>query len=653
MVTSERTRQEQLPAGILPAPVHPFSEGTPLKVCVLVRIEPDPVTGPFVTLKDFPGARVYLGAVCDARARVQDLVEIWVQTFELRDLTFSGYQERLTNFTFDQRWRAESQLCASTMAEILLATGMEESNPGPVLVKATPPDKESQFAESVVTPWRICKDDAVLDSFGLPPYSTSPYRYLHVPGGGEPKTFVATCEDAPANSHVQPVERLKADTGYPWIFNPHAGFVRVVRLSPLALEDYLQVLEGRPWPGVVAGTAVAAGNGVYSDLVAWSAQRKGTSFLLHGCGTPENSRNEVFFLKLSALLGMFKEVRSYVKAHQLPLLNLTPSSFAFRLQDAGSQFPALWTARCALVKPGQAFPLQIKSTEQKYFIRLGRVEPSPFLPEGLGAHSFGIGSVRLRNVQVEGEAVVLEGTLVAEDYLALDPHDLLWFKLPLGEEKLEFYAHVYTSGAVGPREARFRTVAARLPEPIVATLKKSLISFSKAPYEVWPLLSSPCDMHSLGIIGLRTLLANSGTNLPVLIDDVLGLARHLGKEDSGAETLAVKLTAALQEDARLKELISPRALIEGDITADAAWLTIHKDLWTETMVLMLRLFPGAGTHSICKSFGDVSPLALETVFDQPIQAIETLCLRLRSVLVPSLYANEEIARIVQDQLANA
>ncbi len=649
MVTSARTRR--LPAGLLPAPVHAFSEGTPLRLCVLVRAAPEPAGGPFVLLRDLPGARVYLGAVCDADAQVQDLVEIWVQTLDVRDLKFSGYQERLTNLTFDQRWRAENELFEATIPEHLVATGMEDNNPGPVLIKPTPLDAVSGFAGSMVTRWRVCRDDAVLDSVGLAPYSTSAFRYLHVPGAAE-KMFIATSEDAPANGHIQPIAHLKADTDFPLIFNPDAGFIRVLRLSPLGLEDYLQILEGRTWHGLVPGTQVSVDTRVYSDLIAWSAQRKGTAFLLHAAGSPQEKRNEVFFLKLSALLAMFKEVRSYVKAHQLPLLNLAPSSFVFRLHDSGSQFPALWTARCSLVKPGQAFPLQIKATEQKYFIRLGRREPSPFLPEGLGAHSFGIGSVRLRNVVVEGEAVVLEGTLVAEDYLVLDPHDLLWFKLPLGEEKIEFYAHVFTSEAVGPREARFRTVATRLPESIVATLKKSLISFPKSPYEVWPLLSSPCDLHSLGILGLRALLANSGTNLPVLIDDVLGLARHLGKEQSGSETLPARLKAALQKDSRVKELTSPRALIEGDATAEVAWSETHKDLWLDTVALVFRLFPGTGVYCFCKSFGDVSPLALETVFDQPIQELETLCQRLRSVLVPSLYANEEIAKIVADQLAD-
>src|SRR5882672_6074521 len=99
-------------------------------------------------------------------------------------------------------------------------------------------------------------------------------------------------------------------------------------------------------------------------------------FLLHGWRNSADSLNEIFFLKLSLLMHLFQEVRAYAKAQQVPLLNISPSSFSVRLQDGGDQFPTLWTAKCALVRPGQAHPLKIQSTEQKYFIRLGKPEPS-------------------------------------------------------------------------------------------------------------------------------------------------------------------------------------------------------------------------------------------------------------------------------------
>src|SRR5204863_5681778 len=138
----------------------------------------------------------------------------------------------------------------------------------------------------------------------------------------------------------------------------------------------LQILEGQAWLGAGPAGARLFQRGIYADLQAWSASPKGMPFLLHGAGRAADRLNEVLFLKLSALRDIFKEVRTYVKLQQLPLLNLSPASFNVRLSDAGEQFPALWAAKCSLVKPGQAHPLKIKSTEQRYFIRLGKIEPS-------------------------------------------------------------------------------------------------------------------------------------------------------------------------------------------------------------------------------------------------------------------------------------
>jgi hypothetical protein len=646
----EHTRALPADSGLVLAPIHSDSDGTPLRVCVLVRSESDPVGGTFVLLREVPGAQIYLGAVCDAAARIQDWVEIWVQGAELRDLVFSGYEERLTNFLFDQRWQLEHQTAMAAAPQKVIITGMEAKNPTPIAIKRRAAAKGATLVPSEPSTWRLCQDDALLDSFGLPRYSTSPYRYLYEPGASGAKTFVATTPDAPTNSHVQGLERLRATPDVTEIFNPHAGLIRVARFEPLGLDDYLQVLEGRPWQGRGPGAGRWFEKGVYAELEKWSAKPQGMPFLLHGPGTPAERLNEIFFLKASVLLGMFREVRAYIKKEQLPLLNLSPASFSVHLPEVGEQFPAFWPAECLLVKPGQAHPLKIKSTEQKYFLRLGKIEPSPFLPEALGANSFGIGSVRRRNVLTEADGTVLEGTLVAEDYLRLDPNDLLWFKLPVGDERVELYAHVYTAEAVGPREARFRTVPTKLSDSVVATLK-STGAFAKAPYEVWPLLSSPCDLHSLGIISIRALLANSQSNLPVIVDDVLGLARHIGKDLETNQNLAGSLKAVLEKEPKLLDLVSPHSLVEREWSAAQAREQIQLGLWLETVAWLLRLFPGAGTQSYCKDFGDVSPLALETIFDAPIQALEQLCVRLRSILAPTTAANEEIASTILEQLS--
>lgn len=650
METNERPSHLLLPEEYALAPIHASSLETPLKICVIVRLNATPVTGPFVLLREVPGSRVYLGAIADAKARVREWVEISVQTLDLKDMAFTGYQEQLSNHVFDQRWRAESRLAAECLAERFIATGMEEKNPGPILIKSSDAGNKGFLAVESVN-WRVCLDDSALSSFGLPPYSTSPFRYLYEPDAAGSKTFLATSPDAPTNSHVQSMDRFSKSPGTLAVFNPFAGLVRVLRFDPIELEVFLELLEGRAWKESTATPPRFIPGSLYAELQSWSASPKGLPFLLHGAN--ETGRwNEVFFLKLSMLLEMLKEVRRHVKAHQLPLLNLSPSSFRICVPETGDQFPALWSSRCHLVRGGQAYPLRIKSTEQRYFIRLGRVEPSPYLVQGMAAHSFGIGNIRLRNVTEENDGTVIEGTLVAEDYLGLDPNDLLWFKLPLGDERLEFFAHVYTAEAVGPREARFRTVPTRLAEPVAAALKRAAGTvFARAPYEIWPLLSSPCDLFSLGVIGVRTFLATTNSNLPVILDEVLGLARHFGKSETSANSPHESLRTLLDADSRLLDLVSPQALIEAAATPADARKKIQMTLWLEAMTILLRLFPGAGGASYCKDFGDVSPLALETVFNQPIEELERLVARLRSVLVPDLSANREIAEIVLEQLA--
>src|SRR5947208_10224297 len=134
MENAERSFHPFIPSGYLLAPIHGVDDRTALRICVLVHSEPDPVSGPFVLLRELPGSRVYLGAVCDAEARIQDWVEVWVQTLELRELAFSGYQERLANHTFDQRWRSEYEMCKATLPEAVLVTGMEEKNPSPIVI---------------------------------------------------------------------------------------------------------------------------------------------------------------------------------------------------------------------------------------------------------------------------------------------------------------------------------------------------------------------------------------------------------------------------------------------------------------------------------------------------------------------------------------
>lgn len=637
-------------SGLVLAPIHSPTEKSPLRVCILARREPDSSTGRFVLLRELPSARVYLGALCDAAERVQDWLEIRVQTSGSIDLASAADQAQLTNSRLDERWQSEFDWMLSNMPEMVLVTGCETGNPRPILIRQLPANPSARVASTAASDWQLCRDDALLQAAGLPVYSTSPFRYLYQPTATSAKNFIVVSSNAPVNDRVLPLDTLKAGPDVIDIFNPAAGLLLVQRFAPLDLESFLQILEGRPWTESDPNASILPLRGPYVDLRAWSGQPKGLPFLLHSAGTEADHLNEVFFLRLSLLLGVFKQVQSYVAAHQLPLLNLSPASFRLSIPDVGEQFPALWAAKCLLVKPSQAHAMPIAASDQKYFLRFGKVSGSVFLPEGLGAYSHGIGSVRRRNVLTEADKTVLEGTLVAEDYLTLDPHDILWFRLPLGDEPLECYAHVQTNEAVGPREARFRTLPMKLSGQVVDLLKNTVV-FAKAPYAVWPLLSSPCDLYSLAIIAVRFLLANAESNLPVVVDDVIGLARFIGKETPADNQFTAKLRKLLDSNEKLANLVSPHALLNSDQNPKQGAAQIHSEIWMETIAWLLRLFPGAGAHSYCRSFGDVTPLALENAFGQPVRDLESLARRLRTVLVPTTAANLEMTEVILQQLA--
>lgn len=637
-----------LPKGCILAPIHRADHSVPLTICVLAQTSGNATNNPFVVLRDLPGARIYLGAVCDAFGNIQEWVEVHVQTVDVKQLEYVGRDEILTNTFFDSRWSMDSAALRKQLPDIIIGTRMEKENPGPILIRR--PDGNGPFAPVEALPWRVCKNDELLKSHELPGYSTSPFRYLFQPELKDAKAFIATTSEAPVNAHVHGLDELASAPGIHAIFNPAGGFVRIARHSPLELESYLQILEGRAWKEANSEASVFLPDSIYAGLKEWSANPKGLPFLLHGRSRAGELLNEVFLLKLQLLYDLLKKVRAFVKVHQVPLLNLSPASFRIHIGQTGDLFPALWSAESQLVRMGQAYPLQIQSTEHKYFIRLGKNEPTPFFPGSVGTHSGGIASAQIREVQMSGDRVVLDGTLVAEDFLAADPHDLLWFKLPLGEERLELYGHLQKSDG-GPREARFRTLPAALSEAVVARLKGSAgVRFSKAPYEIRPLLSSPCDLFSLGVIGVRILLANNLKKLPVLLDEVLSLSRRVNDIAGEPKQRVAELQKLVQADPKLLDLVGPGALVESGYTSQQAWSAIHAPIWLESISLLLRFFPDTGPNAFCKSLGDVSPVALETVFDPALQALEVLVLRLRSLFTPIFSTNEEIASVIREQI---
>src|SRR5262245_8733539 len=104
MVVAKKTAEQlSFPAGYYPIPIH-LTENSPLRVCVVAREAPDPMSGPFVVLRDLADAVVYLGCVTDAAGRVHEWIELWVQTLDGLEGSLPGQREAFSNHGLDARW---------------------------------------------------------------------------------------------------------------------------------------------------------------------------------------------------------------------------------------------------------------------------------------------------------------------------------------------------------------------------------------------------------------------------------------------------------------------------------------------------------------------------------------------------------------------
>ena len=635
--------------GLRLAPLHRLDESTPLLVCLVVP-ERGAGAGEPMLLRDDPEAATYAGVLCDRDAHIHQLLEISVQKLHLGDVQHSAQKYQITNGYLDGQWIAHGEYLRKLSPRRVLASPCERLNPAPLLIES-PVAGDTPFLTTHFLPWELCRDDALLLNHGLPAYSSSRHRYLRPAADAGAKLFAATDPESPATSQTVSLDKVLAESGGRRVFNPQAGLIRVTASIPLDLETAAQIVEGQPWAESSDQLAVLELSEPFAALHQWSHGSKAHPFRLYFRDQSVSQSHESLYLKLTLLLSAFQAVRNQVQIHQLPLLNLTPQSFRVNLAGSGGGFPALWTAQACLIRGGQAYPLEIKSTEQRYFLRLGTIKPSPFTPEGVGAHSFGVGRIQIKSVTDEAGGTVMDGTLIAEDYLGLDPHDMLWFKLPGGDMPVEFLAHVFKADQRGSREAKFRTVPSVLPPATVEKLKASAgVYFPKSPYEVWPLLSSPCDLYSLGVIAVRLLLADGETDLPPALDGFFSLARQLDGAGVPAEELAGQLRRLATEDPKIQALL--RIPLGGRTFAAKlpASLGAGEDIVIRLVVWLIRLFPGTGQNAYCKSFGDVSPQALETVFDQPMQELRQILDLLRSLLVANVFENEEIALAITRQI---
>jgi hypothetical protein len=140
------------------------------------------------------------------------------------------------------------------------------------------------------------------------------------------------------------------------------------------------------------------------------------------------------------------------------------------------------------------------------------------------------------------------------------------------------------------------------------------------------------------------------TTLAVALDELLSLGRQAAAEHQPDRPLGERIRGIFEKDKRYTASLGPHRLTRQDIDAPEAFQWIPPELWYDTLAAVIRLFPGLGPDSLCRDYGDVPALALETVFNQPQETFEKLLVRTRSLIVIDWNLNREVHTAIQSYL---
>lgn len=641
-----------LPKGYAAIPISTDQGRASLRICVLAKSDADPAGGHLVLLRDRIDTKVYLGCVVDASGQVHEWLELWVQNNEGLSNSPAAYRQSLSNSILDYRWIQQCRGFLALGAEQIVRTGWESRHPLPTFLHLSSISPVHPIEKNSKSPLTLCTDDGLLRQKGLPAYTGSLHRYLYVSTVGADSPFVPITKGAPATECTSPLAQVCDNTDSLIPFNQGAGFVMARKHLPINLESFVDIISGAPWGGLKHGKS-ELNLGIQID----SLKSNQTVLVDDGRLFLESQGKsgrllETFYLKLRLLADIIASVRLLVSELQKPLLNISDTSFQVRLGQPGRGLPFLWTAKTELCEPGDTVSLAAENTGVRYYLSASAGEASVYRPMNASVPAKGRVSVRIRQISTSADEITtVEGTLSTQERIEFFYHDLVWLRVNHGSGSTHLYTHLEEDSAMAPGEWRFRTVPHKISSSDLANLKRTEgIPIHETPFEVIPLLSSPCDLYALGVLATRILLVNNSTTLPLALDAVLSLARHLASTYDVSKRLSVRVEEIFRADKRWIALLGPHQLLFDKITPDEALGFFPLKLWWSALAMIVRMFPGAGPDSVCKGYGDAPQGGLHKVFDQTSAELENLMIKTRSLIVPDWRANREIAGIIHKYL---
>lgn len=647
--SNTKRRLKALPEGYVAIPISEDQKSVILKICVLIKNEPDAVGGHLVTIRNMMDADIILGCVVDSFGQVQEWLELWIQNSGRLIDTVSAVRQALSNAMLDNRWRRQCQALEELEGVEIVKTGWESEKPLPTFLDLSKKSPVHPLETNSGAAWKLCTDESLLQQKGLPGYGSSLHRYLYVPELGGDSPLVPVTPGAPTNDSTKPMSEICSNSACIIPLNPQAGLLLVKKYVPINFETFVDILSGKPWDGLKHGRSIL---NLGDDLKALSKNEPALSedgwLFLESQGR-SGRLIETLHLKLRLLADIVSSVRYFIYHLQRPLLNISPEIWQVELGEAGRGLPLFWTARAVLNDVGDAVPLVIEKSDFKYYLPARTPGTSVYRPLVTSLPTQGKASVRIRQVLPDTtDTTVVEGTFTTHERIETARNDLVWFRLNLACGDINLYAHLEKDSAMAVGEWRFRTIAQNVHETQISHLRNAEgVPIADVPFEIIPLLSSPYDLYSLAVMAVRILLVDNTNSLPVTLDEMLSLLHQIEAEYDESVGLEQQISEVFKGDLRWRQSLGPHHLVLDEITTKEAYSLIPSELWFKILATVLCMFPGPGPYGKCKDYGDAPQGGLHKVFDRTMSDLDNLILRTRSFIVTDWKSNQQVASVIQ------
>lgn len=634
-----------------------------VRLSLLVRKEADPAEGPFCRIRQLTDANVFLGCYIDGSGHVLKWLELWVRDYDnIAESLHEHAFDIINNSVLDARWERQRKVLGLSRASHVYTTALDDQMDCPLYIDLYKKAPVLPLDESTKTHWKICREDTLLERLELAPYSKTIHRYLYLEALGADSDFLPVTPNAPENTKTQSLDRTISARSTLLPFNRYGGSILVREISLMTVEGYLKVLSGQAWDGVGQGRRNLVPPGVYAEIedpvtVGYAAGRLVAS--------RPGSRSwllESLYLKVSLYHEMVTLVKRCVELDKKPFFALETSSFGLSLPNLSPSSPYLWDAEVAINQISDAVDFSVEkhteldTQETTYFRTFRPLTASLYRPEALGQHRSFMGEVTLLKLQRDRQSGLheIEGALRSPDIqdMGLIGRNFYFIDYPIRGRRLRLVAEMTGLDPQLADKIRFKTRKVALNSESQMTLE-SFIGVEQAGVycEVLPVLGTPCDLYSLGVIGLEVLFDGCGSSLAQLKDQVRTLALACLEMDE-TTSLVERVVEVLEREPALRENLMPEVLGVGSKGKVRLGLPPEDHIWESLIVIVMRMLSGWLKHeSYCEHLSNENNFRLAHVFDEPLRDLSRLMAVLRSLNTGDIHTTQLIRKVLNNMIA--